>query len=145
MNGKTRGPEVAFWATDGLWHITEAFEPNAGDRAAFPVSYPAGDPGPFFIWSRQGYETEKQARDALAAPEKPPIEFSYGELALIWVAANQKLERANRELEKNPAEGRKAEYRQIIKEQKSIMDKVRPITDQQFPLVDPIDFKYGEQ
>lgn len=63
----SRGPKVARWAKDGQWHITEAYVPTESDRAMFSVSYPPGDPGPFFVWSQDSFDTEAEARKALEA------------------------------------------------------------------------------
>lgn len=63
----SRGPRAARWQKDGRWHITELYEPTLADRRQFPTSYPASDPGPFYIWAAESYLTEAEARIALAA------------------------------------------------------------------------------
>ena len=62
---KQRGPTVSYWPKDGSWHITEPYEPSDSDRAMFPNSYPADDPGPFFVWAAGSFDTELEARRAI--------------------------------------------------------------------------------
>ena len=64
----TREPETALWSKDGRWHTTERYEPSLKDRVRYPVSYPASDPGPFFIWSLESFATEKEARQKIRRP-----------------------------------------------------------------------------
>jgi hypothetical protein len=60
-----RQPQVARWEKDGRWHYTERYEPTALDRERFPVSYPAGNPGPFYRWATDSFDTEREAREAM--------------------------------------------------------------------------------
>ena len=58
--------EVSFWNKDGRWHISERYSPSEQDRKRYPVSYPADDLGPFFRWSEQSFDTEREALDAIS-------------------------------------------------------------------------------
>lgn len=57
--------EPEFWRKDGRWHIAEEIVPTEADRKACPVSYPEGDPGPFYRWVDESFATREEALDAL--------------------------------------------------------------------------------
>lgn len=52
---------VAFWTKDGAWHTSEIYVPTAEDRRRYPVSYPEGDDGPFYVWTEDAYDSEEEA------------------------------------------------------------------------------------
>ena len=64
MNKKRR-PTIAFWEKDGRWHITKRYEPTESDRKQFPLSYPPGNSGPFYVWSDDSFDTKEAAAAAL--------------------------------------------------------------------------------
>ncbi len=56
-----------FWRKDGLWHFTTVYEPTDDERKTQPVSYPEDDPGPFYKWHDEGFDTENEAVAAMTA------------------------------------------------------------------------------
>jgi len=66
----TRKPKVAFWEKDGRWHISEEYHPTEEDRCRYSKSYPQGDNGPFYNWSKESFDTEQEAEAALSDTER---------------------------------------------------------------------------
>jgi hypothetical protein len=58
---------VKLWEKDGMWHYLEPYEPTAEDRERYPVSYPAGDDGPFYRWAAESFYTRAEAERAVSA------------------------------------------------------------------------------
>lgn len=66
MSKYTPGPQAAFWEKEGCWHITEKYNPTEEDSRRYSASYPPGDPGPFYRWARESFDTEEEALAAIA-------------------------------------------------------------------------------
>lgn len=70
-----RKPTAKRWEKDGKWHITEPYIPTETDRVMFPVSYPPGDDGPFFVWSTESFDTEAEALGYIESSSSEPVDM----------------------------------------------------------------------